>query len=306
MVSFGMEKKILTATDGYQLDVHVFAVEKARAVVQLVHGMEEHQERYEDFIAYLNQQGFSVVSSNMRGHGENAPVLGYFKEHGGDKQLIADQVTITDFIKSNFAGLPIYIFAHSMGTIITRVLLQAHSADYAKVVLSGFPNYQKATGMGILVANLCQFFRGGKYKSKFIKNLSVGAFNKKIKNPQTDVDWVCANEDSVKQYIADPLCGIGFTCAAFGDLFRLVKTMHKAKNYRNVNQAMPILLLRGSDDPCVGGEKGSTDSIKILQKAGFKNLTTKVYQGMRHEILNEKDKQTVYQDVSVFLLEPNC
>ena len=131
-----MEKIILKARDGYELDVHIFEVKNAKATIQLIHGMEEHQERYEPFIAKLNKNGYSVVSSNMRGHGENAPTLGFFKNSKGYKELIFDQKTITEFIKERFSGKPIYIFAHSMGTITTRVLLQKNSKEYDNVVLS--------------------------------------------------------------------------------------------------------------------------------------------------------------------------
>lgn len=295
-----MEKIVLKATDGYELDVHVFKVEKPKAVVQLIHGMEEHQERYENFVKFLNENGFSVVTSNMRGHGENAPTLGYFKDKGGYKLLISDELTITNYIKQNFEGVPIYIFAHSMGTIITRVLLQENSGLYSKVVLSGYPNYQAATGIGILLTNVIKFFKGAKYKSKLVNKLSVGSFNKQIKNPKTSVDWVCANEETVKNYIADPLCGFGFTVSAFNDLFNLVKLMHQPKRYVNVNTSLPFLLLRGANDPCVGGEKGSANSINTLKKAGFANINAKVYNGMRHEILNETKNALVYADALSF------
>lgn len=138
-----MEKIFLNSKDGYKLDVHIFKVENPKAVIQIIHGMEEHQERYENFIEELNKNGFAVVSSDMRGHGSSAEDLGYFKEKGGYKELIEDQKVITNFIKEEFKGLTIYIFAHSMGTIITRVLLQDNSKEYKKIVLSGYPNYQK-------------------------------------------------------------------------------------------------------------------------------------------------------------------
>lgn len=295
-----MEKIKLKASDDYELDVHIYSSAKSKAVIQVIHGMEEHQERYENFISFLVSNDFSVVSSNLRGHGENAPILGYFKDKGGYQQLIDDQLLITKFINTRFVELPVFIFAHSMGTIITRVLLQENSKLYTKVVLSGYPNYQKATNIGILITNIIKTFMGANYQSKFINNLSIGAFNKKVKNPKTNVDWICANDETIKKYLADPLCGFKFTCSAFNDLFRLVKIMHKHKKYVNVNSSMPLLLLRGEEDPCVGGEKGSKDSVNTLKKAGFENITTKCYRGMRHEILNEKENMLVYSDILKF------
>lgn len=295
-----MEKVYLNARDGYELDVHIFKVENSKAVIQLIHGMEEHQERYEKFINVLNKNGYSVVSSNMRGHGENAKDLGFFKEKDGYIELIEDQKTITNYIKENFLGIPIYILAHSMGTIITRVLLQENSKDYEKVVLSGYPNYQSGAHFGIFIASIIKAFCGPKYKSKLIASLSVDSFNKTITNPKTKCDWISHNEENVKEYIEDPYCGIGFTCSAFSDLFHLVVMMHKENLYKNVNKGMKLLLLRGIDDPCTGGSNGAKDSYKVLEKAGFSNIKTIEYTNMRHEILAEKENKKVYEDIINF------
>ena len=108
--------------------------QKYRGVIQLVHGMEEHQERYETFAEFLNKNGFTVVSSDLRGHGASAPCLGFFSEKNGDKALIADQVKIRRVIAKKYPDIPVYLFAHSMGTIISRVLLQKHTHDYKKVI----------------------------------------------------------------------------------------------------------------------------------------------------------------------------
>lgn len=296
-----MEKLKLNANDYYKLNVHIFEVEGAKAVIQIIHGMEEHQERYEGLAKFLNEKRYSVVTSNMRGHGEDAPCLGFFKGKKGYIELINDQKIITKFIKEKFKGLPIIIFAHSMGTIITRVMLQTCSEDYNKVILSGYPRYQAGSGFGIFLTGLIKAFRGEKYKSKFIEKMGVGVFNKAIASPKTPIDWISHNEKNVYQYFKDPYCGHGFTVSAFNDLFRLVKLMHKPSRYKNVKSEMPILLLRGLDDPCVGGNDGALDSYSVLAKAGFVNICSISYSNMRHEILNEIEYQKVYGDILYFI-----
>lgn len=295
-----MEKIVINARDGYELELHIFSIPNSKSVIQLIHGMEEHQERYENFIKYLNNAGFTVVSSNMRGHGTNAECLGFFKEKFGYIELVEDQKLITDYIRKRFSNLPIYILAHSMGTIITRVLLQENSKDYEKVVLSGYPNYQNATVLGLILSNIIKLIHGPKYKSKLLSSLSIGKFNKSIKDSKTDYDWICYNEKTVEAYINDPYCGIGFTCSAFGDLFNLVLLMHKSKLYKDVNENMDILLLRGLDDPCIGGNRGAKDSYSVLLNAGFKNIVSINYPNMRHEILAEEDNKKVFNDILKF------
>ena len=295
-----MEKTTVRARDGYQLDVHVWEAKRAKAVVQILHGMEEHQDRYQAFLEFLWQNGFSAVSSNMRGHGGTAECLGYFKDREGDRELVEDQRAITDFISRRFPQLPIYIFAHSMGTITARVLLQQDSRRYEKVVLSGYPNYRTGVRFGILLAGIVQAFRGAAYKSSLLHSLSVGSFNRQIQNPKTDCDWICYREETVSAYMADPYCGFGFTCSAFRDLFCLTAKAHSVKRYKNVNPELAFLLLRGKDDPCTGGDRGAADSRRVLSGAGFRNIRSIEYPNMRHEILAETDRESVWNDILAF------
>lgn len=298
-----MDKHFIESTDGYKLELHLFDVADARAVIQIVHGMEEHQERYEPFVRFLNSQGYAVVSSDLRGHGSSAPQLGFFRKENGHLSLIDDQRAITKFIQSVFPQKPMVIFAHSFGTIITRVLLQTDSSNYSKIILSGFPNYQWAAHAGILLADVIMALHGPHYKSGLLQSLSTGAFNRRIKNPETAVDWVACNKDTVRKYLSDPLCGFGFTCSAYRDLYRLVIRMHNPGLYKNVNSAARIMMLRGEDDPCVGGNKGASDSLNVLLRAGFTDIHEISYPGMRHEILNEAEHQQVYSDILDFLSE---
>ena len=129
-----MEKQFLKAAEGYSLSLAVFPVNNAKAVIQIVHGMQEHKERYYPFAEYLNKNGYAVVVSDMRGHGEDAPLLGHIADKKGEKILIDDQNKIYEYIKENFKGLPVYLFGHSMGSIISRVVLQEYSKNYQKVI----------------------------------------------------------------------------------------------------------------------------------------------------------------------------
>lgn len=291
----------LKAKDGYELTIHSFEVENPKGYVQIIHGMEEHQERYEPFIEKLNKAGYTCVSSDIRGHGKNAPVLGFFADKKGYEQLIEDQKIITSWIMFNFACDKVNIFAHSMGTIITRNLLQTESGKYKKVILSGHPNPQPFSGFGIFLSRMIINMKGPKYDSKFLANASVGKFNKKIENPKTNLDWLSVNEENVKNYMNDKYCGHGFKASAYNDLFHLVKYMGDSSRYINVNSSLPILMLRGAEDPCTGYDKGTKKSYKVLQNAGFNNITVHKYFNARHEILNEICFDNVCLDVIDFL-----
>lgn len=298
-----MEKVFVNSSDGYRLELHVFDTDRPAAVIQLVHGMQEHQECYEPFVRFLNENGFAVVSSDLRGHGRGAEQLGYFGSKKGYLRLIDDQRAVTRCIRERFSGLPIYIFAHSMGTIITRVLLQESSADYRKIVLSGYPCYQRGAAFGIMLTRLIRLFRGAEYVSDFVGKTFNNMFNKQIENPRTNVDWICGNDEIVDAYIKDPYCGFDFTVAAFSDLFHLNIQMNKPNRYHHVNQSAKILMIRGENDPCVGGEKGALHSRNVLKKAGFDSVRHIDYADMRHQVLDEKDNARVYADILDFYRE---
>lgn len=295
-----MEKLFLDAAEGYKLSLAVFPVEKPKAVLQMVHGMQEHKERYYSFIEYLNKNGYAVVISDMRGHGEDAPNLGHIADKKGEKILIEDQNRIYNYIKENFKDVPVYLFGHSMGSIISRVLLQESSANYKKVILSGYVAPNPASPVAVLLGNIVKCFGAKKY-SKLLANLALGPYSKAVKDRKTELDWLSANEENVQNYINDPLCGFPFTNGSFSALFHLLNAMGKAKKYVNVNKELPFLLAGGEDDPCTAGEKGRANSKKVLEKAGFVNFEVATFKGMRHEILNEVDKDKVTQTMLDFL-----
>ena len=295
-----MEKVFLDAAEGYKLSLAVFPVAKPKAVLQMVHGMQEHKERYYPFIEYLNKNGYAVVISDMRGHGEDAPLLGHIADNKGEQILIEDQNKIYQYIKGRFKDVPVYLFGHSMGTIIVRVLMQDNGTKYSKVALSGYVNPNPVAGMGKFLTKCITVFKGPKGHSKMITNLAVGQFNKAIENPRTPLDWLSYNEKNVDKYIADPLCGVEFTVGSYCALFHLLNQMGKDKDYKEVNDNLPILLISGKDDPCTGSDKGREDSKEVLTKAGFKDISVITYENMRHEILNENEKEKVYEDILNF------
>ena len=294
------EELSLLSDDGYGLSLCVYEAERAKANVMVVHGMEEYKERYDAFASFLQDHGYNVVLSDLRGHGKNAPLLSHIADKDGDKLILNDQKKIRKFMEEKFPDLPNMIFGHSMGTIITRDLLQECSNDFTKVALSGYVNPNGASGVAVALGNIVKLFKSSKGHSKMLTNLSTGSFNKAVKNPKTGSDWLSYNEENVQKYIDDPLCGVEFTVGSYCALFRLLNNMGKAKRYKNVNPELPFLLISGKDDPCTGGEKGRNASLKVLHKAGFKDFSIVTLDGMRHEILNELDKQKVYDEILKF------
>lgn len=285
----------LESVDKYELSLEIFEASSPKAVIQFIHGMEEHKERYEAFAEYLSKAGFTCVLSDLRGHGKDAPILSHISNKLGDELLIEDQKAIRSYIKKNYKDLPVYLFGHSMGTIISRVLLQTEGKQYEKVALSGYVNPNSVAGIGAVLTKIITVFKGPKKHSKLITNMTMGPFKKAVDPRRTDLDWLSYNEENVDNYIKDPLCGVEFTLGSYYALMKLLSRMSKVKAYKKAKAETPILLISGVDDPCTGFDKGREASKTTLEKAGYTNIQVETLEAMRHEILNEKENQQVYK-----------
>jgi len=291
----------LEGSGAYPLSLTAVESPEPKACVQVVHGMEEHKERYLPLAEFLAEHGYHVIISDLRGHGKDAPDLSHIADRQGEKLLIQDQQQITRYIRKTYPDLPLILFAHSMGTIISRVLLQTDSKAYDRVILSGYVAPNPMSSIAVVLGSCARKLKGAKGHSKLLTSLALGPYTKAVPNRKTDLDWLSYNEENVQKYIADPLCGAEFTIGSYCALFRLLNQMGKADQCKNLQPQLPFLLLGGEDDPCTGGEKGRADSRALLQKSGFSNVSAITYPGMRHEILNETENGKVYQDILKFL-----
>ena len=295
------EEVVVPSRDLYSLSVRVFDTKNPKAVVLFIHGMEEYQNRYVEFAEFLQKNGYAIVTADMRGHGKNAPKLSHIADKNGHKLLIEDEQVLIEYIRGRFPEVPLMLFGHSMGTIIARKLLQTNSQDFVKVALSGYPNPQGIASIGAALSAFIAIFKGRQGYSKLVNDMVLGGFSKAVPDATSSLDWLSYNKENVDKYAKDPLCGEEFTLGSFNALFHLVSDINKPGQYKNVNAGLPIYLISGADDPCTGGEKGRADSLDRLQRAGFKNIEVKTMDHMRHEILNEDDKQTVMQLILDFL-----
>lgn len=294
-------EQIVGSKDGYQLHLHAFENPQGKAVVLCIHGMEEHQDRYIPFATFLQENGYAVVTANMRGHGKDAPVLSHIADRDGDRLLIEDEEAILSWIRKEYPEMPVILFGHSMGTIIARAWLRTSSGAFRKAVLSGYPNPQAAAKAGVHLTHMLKGIKGADGHSKLVDNMVLGGFSKAVEGAETPLDWLSRDRENVRAYQADPLCGVPFTLGSYEALFRLIMAIDQPEGYRQVQENLPILLIAGEEDPCVGGEKGRADSLDRLTKAGFRNIEVRNMEGMRHEILNETNRMQAWQYILDFL-----
>ena len=291
-----MEYVKVKAEDGFNLDVLVSEGVNPKANIMIMHGMAEYKERYLPLIERLNKAGYNVVMADMRGHGKSIDdefILG----HLGPKELIiSDYKNVYKFMNEKFANLPSYLFAHSMGTLNAREYLMENDLDFKKVILSGTVAPVSVAGLAAGMARR-RAKKNPKGYSKLLFALSNGGSLKE------DMSWLSYNEENVKKYVADPLCGFKFTNMANVVLFSETADLAKTKLYKCNNKDLKILSISGADDRTTAGTKGLKKTKKCLNKAGYNNVSIIEYPNMKHEILMEKDNEKVFDDILKFYEE---
>ncbi len=287
----------------YDLAYSVFRPEnELKAGVMIVHGMSEHRKRYDGFAQYLADRGYGVVTYDLPGHGESkGETLGWFGETGGWDTLVDSVSDAFDRLKTEFPDVPYVLFGHSMGTIVGRCWLQKHDHDIDACILSGAPNYQPAARIGTVLGKVLAAKNGKKGHSSVMDQMVTGNFNKSVKDPRTPLDWLSFSVENVDKYIQDPLCGFPFTIQGYIDELTGLQQMSVSKDYCCIKPLLPIYFFAGEQDPCIGGVKGLQSSVETLRKAGYSNVSYKLYPNMRHETLNEADHDIVYKDVADWL-----
>ena len=293
---------IISDRDQLKLEVAILECEAPKGIVQISHGMSEHKERYYPFMEYLKQNNFITVIHDHRGHGNSVKSkedLGYFYEENS-QYIVDDLYQVTSYIKKQYPNLPVYLFSHSMGTLVARNYLKKHDQEIEKIVLCGPPTENKLAGLGIQFAKISKKIKGDRNRSQFLNQLTFGNYNKnyKIQN-----EWICSNIEKVNQYNQDELSGYIFTTNGFINLYGLMKNAFNKKNWNVQNPNLKILVIAGSDDPVIQNKNKFENLINFLESLGYKNITSKLYPKKRHELLNEVDHESIYQDILDFFNE---
>lgn len=281
---------------------YYWKTEEAIANVIIMTGMEEHSLRYDEFATYLNKEGFNVYCIDHFGQGENVhPDMknkGVWPKSGYRKMVEAVDLLVA---KIRITCKPLFIFAHSMGSFMAQDYIQRHSHHVSKVVLCGTGAQNPVAGIGYQLARLVCLFKGRNTRAKLLDKLMFGSFNKGIEQPKTAYDWLSYNEENVTKYIEDPLCGFGPNNGFCLEFLKGLKRLYRKKFLQRIRKDMDILIISGQDDPVSNFGKDIVRLEKMYQKYGIKNTKSIIYEGMRHEILNENEKQKVYEDVVSFL-----
>jgi len=267
-----------------------------RAVVQLVHGMCEHKGRYLPFMHYLAGKGCLCVMNDHRGHGGSVlrkEDLGYFYE-AGDTALVEDLHQITRLLRSQHPDLPLILFGHSMGSLAVRAYADCYDGEIDGLIVCGSPGDNPAAGAGLMLIGLLSRIFGERHRSELIYGMTTGAFARRFPDARHPSAWLSVNEANVTAFEGDPLCGFRFTLNGNRALLRLMQRAYKLSPRRN-RPDLPVRFYSGADDPCAPDRRGFDRALASMRKAGFRDVQGRMFDGLRHEILNETESEMIYE-----------
>ena len=273
-------------------------------VLQIAHGMVEFIDRYDDFARFLCSKGFAVVGNDHLGHGSSVASeedWGFVGEHGFEC-MVDDLKKVQKHFKERFPHVPYFILGHSMGSFVVRYFLAKYrkSVDGAIIMGTGYHPIPLAVG-GQLIARVIALVKGWHYRSELIQKIAFGSYNKGIKPLRTKADWISRDEVIIDRYVSEPRCQFIFTVNGFYELFKGLQFISNPKNIAKVPREMPILFVSGEEDPVGGYGEGVQKVYDMFTLAGCEELDMLLYDGARHEVLNEINRKDVYEDLYAWL-----
>lgn len=281
--------------------------QEIKAVVQICHGMVEYIERYSEFADYLTEQGIYVTGHDHLGHGQSVnkeEEHGFFDTAKGNEYIIGDIHKLREMTQEKHPDVPYILLGHSMGSFLLRQYLTVYSQGLAGAVIMGTGWKGKALlTMGQTLCRIIAAFKGWKHRSPLVDNLSFGSYNKRFEPGNTPKDWITSDKKKCAEYVSDPLCSFVFTVSAYYQMFEGMKVLTKKESTENIKKDLPVFIVSGAEDPVGDFGKGVQKVYEQFRGAGIQDVTMKLYEGDRHEILNETDRELVYEDIYQWISE---
>lgn len=277
---------------------------KPVAVLQITHGMCEYIERYEHFIKFMAESGIAVTGHDHAGHGfsvHSQKDLGYFSKDPFDSTLVEDLETMTDITSKTFPDLPHFILAHSMGTFILRKYLTTYGQNLSGIIISGTGGENKGASAGVTGAKTMARFKGDRYRSPFLNRIFFSGFTDHYKDENEKFAWLSRDKRIINSYKKDPRCNFIFTLNGFMGFLNIMQDVTKKGYAKTYPKDLPYYLFSGEEDPVGNYGAGVTETYHELKNAGIKEVSMKLYENGRHEMLNEINKKEVYIDVLTFI-----
>ena len=255
--------------------------------------------RYEPMARFCAAHGIALTGNDHLGHGESAAPgeYGHYGEPGGRYYLLQDLHRMNEHLHQEFPGLPVFLYGHSMGSFYARWYAERWPETIAGLIISGTAGPQLLHTVGQGIATVLAAVRGPRTVSPFMVRANMGGYCKRIPGAKSPNAWLTRDEAVVRAYDADPLCAFPFTLGSYREMLAAIHHVNRARWARSVDKNLPILLISGAEDPVGGYGEGVRKVWAMLGDAGVKDLTCETFEGARHELHNEWNREEVFDYV---------
>ena len=271
------------------------------AVLQICHGMVEYIDRYDEFARFLNENGYYVVGHDHLGHGQSVvseDKLGFFHESKGNACVIGDIHYLRKFTQKKYPDVPYFMLGHSMGSFLLRQYIGLYGNGLAGAIVMGTGSKSDfILAVGKLVCRISAFVKGWEYRSNLVNSMAFGGFNKKFAHETTGSNWLSRNPVNAQNYAKDPLCNFVFTVNAYYQMFCGIQAVNRQERNEEVPKTLPIFFVAGREDPVGNFGKSVENIYKNYKSCGIQDVSIKLYEKDRHEILNEVDRRIGFEDL---------
>jgi alpha-beta hydrolase superfamily lysophospholipase len=296
--------EILKSTDGESICYYKWEANPKtpfKGVVQIAHGLGEHAGRYDNIAHLLQEHGYSIYANDHRAHGKTAEMKCLFGFYDGKEYFddcVEDMYALSNVMKTEHPQSKFILFGHSMGSLLSRKYVTKYGNELDALILSGTASFIRGLGnIGLVTATTVTAFRGRARGNEFLKSFFFGEFNKKFKPNRTKLDWISSDEKQVDLFAEDPYRVEDFSLGVFLDIIKNSKTLNKPEAFAATPKDLPILMFSGDKDPVGEMGKGVTRVAKQYRKRGMSDFTFNLYEGGRHEMLNEINADAVKQEM---------
>ena len=299
-----MQEFALNASDGGSVACYKWLAASPRAVLHIAHGMGEHARRYDVVAQALNEAGYHVYANDHRGHGHSGEA--YLGNMGGDgwNRVLADAFEINRLIAVEHADLPRVLLGHSMGAMMSQQYVTLYGASIDALVLSGSPGFK--AGFGSVVARLLAWFEswrlGPDAASAVMQKALFGDANKAFASPEASgFEWLSRDDQEVQKYIDADQCGFVLSTGSLVNLFAGSHTTQNPQVLANIPKDLPIYVFSGTEDPVHSGQVDIQRMLQAFYDQQLQKIEVRWYQGGRHEMFNETNRDEVIADLVVWL-----
>lgn len=290
-----MREFLLKSFDDSEIFVTIWDdVKSPKAVLQVCHGMAEYGGRYDRFARYMNSKGYIVFADDHRAHGrtEKTENLG---RHKGNifEQTLKDLVFFRSWLKNEYK-LPVFFLGHSYGSFLGQAFAQA-GTDCKAIALVGTGHFSLPAKFGkFFVAPLWVTLKN--WRPKFVNKCSDLLH---YKGDSGRGQWITSDKVSRQDYIDNPLCYIDMSINFDYCLLKETSKLYSFDSLSKLKPTTAIGLFCGDSDP-VGGFGKRVKKLDKMYKENGIPCEMHMYEGMRHEVLNEVGFETAYKDISDF------